>query len=395
MKVCLVGMGCGPETLTQEAKCALEEAELLIGPQRLLDLLPGSSGTVFSEYRAPEIIRILQREKPEQACVLLSGDSGFFSGAASLLPLLRETSAESEVFPGISSVQVLAARLGIPWQDWHLVSAHGQACDPVAELMSGKPCFFLTSGAEAARTLCREISEAGLGKLHVAVGENLGQQTEQVFRRSAEELTEYPFSPLNVLLVEAVPVPAARTPGIPDEAFIRSQIPMTKQEVRAAALARLAVTPRDVCWDIGSGTGSVGVEMAMHSSAVWAVEEKAEAVELIRKNREHFRVWNLRIRQGSAPEALEGLPKPDAVFIGGSGGRLPEILNALHHANPDARICISAITLETLQCALDGLQQWGLQPEVAQISVSRSRQAGASHLLLAQNPVFLISGAAP
>lgn len=164
---------------------------------------------------------------------------------------------------------------------------------------------------------------------------------------------------------------------------------MTKQEVRAAILSKLAVGPEDVCWDIGVGTGAVSVELALQCRAVWAVERKPEALALARANREKFGAWNLRLIEGSAPAILEDFPKPDAVLIGGSGGELPGILQAVRRANPEARVCVSAISLETLHAAAAELRD----PEVTQISVSRSRPAGQLHLLLAQNPVFLVTGA--
>ncbi|MCD8376997.1 MAG: precorrin-6Y C5,15-methyltransferase (decarboxylating) subunit CbiT, partial [Oscillospiraceae bacterium] len=186
-----------------------------------------------------------------------------------------------------------------------------------------------------------------------------------------------------------------RAPGIPDGEWLRGQVPMTKQEVRAAALAKLAVGPSDCCWDVGAGTGSVSVEMALHSRQCWAVEEKEQAAELILENRRRFRAWKLRVVRGRAPEALEGLPAPDAVFVGGSGGALGEILSRALGANPRVRLCVSAIALETLEAACREMEELGIEPEVSQIAVSRTKRAGSLNLLLAQNPVFLISGARP
>ena len=168
---------------------------------------------------------------------------------------------------------------------------------------------------------------------------------------------------------------------------------MTKQEVRAAILAKLGVRPTDVCWDIGAGTGSVSVELALAGKAVWAVERQAEACALIRENRERFRAWNLRITEGEAPAALRSLPDPDAVFVGGSGGAPEAILRAALERNPRVRLCVSAIALETLHRASDWMEKNGIEAEIAQIAVSRTRKAGGLRLLMANNPVFLISGA--
>ena len=169
---------------------------------------------------------------------------------------------------------------------------------------------------------------------------------------------------------------------------------MTKQEVRAAALAKLAVRPEDVLWDVGAGTGSVSVEMALAAwkGKVFAVECSGEACGLIRANREKFRAWNLQIVEGRAPEALEALPPPDAVFIGGTKGEMEEILSSVLEKNAKARICISAIAVETLSAALASLEKRGIEAQVTQIAVSRSRPAGKLHLLTANNPIFLITG---
>ena len=174
---------------------------------------------------------------------------------------------------------------------------------------------------------------------------------------------------------------------------IRGKTPMTKQEVRAAALAKLAVRPTDTLWDVGAGTGSVSVELALAAPAgrVCAVECDAEACDLIRQNRAKFAVQNLHLTEGLAPAALADWPAPDAVFIGGSKGSLRAVVDAALAANPDARLCISAIALETLQEAVAALTAHGLTAQVTQIAVSRSRAAGSLHLLMANNPVFLIA----
>jgi len=224
----------------------------------------------------------------------------------------------------------------------------------------------------------------------VAVGENLGFDGERVSQLTAAQCAEQTFAPLNVLLAEPPPRYPRRAPGIPDGEFLRAEdVPMTKREVRAVALSLLAVGPGDVCWDIGAGTGSVSVELALQCKAVWAVERRPDALTAARANREKFGAWNLRLLEGTAPAALEGFPRPDAVFIGGSGGKLPEILAVVRHSNPEARVCVAAISLETLRTATGALEG----AEVTQVSVSRSKAAGQFHLLLAQNPVFLITGA--
>ena len=394
MKITFVGMGSGGRAgLTAAGLAALQGAELIIGAGRLLQTLPeGCTQNRAALYKTDEICALLQRTESRTVAVAYSGDTGFYSGATALGRVLDAAGLPYTVEPGISSVQLLAAALHRPWQDWQLVSAHGCACDPLAVCASGKPTFFLTGGKETPATLCARLAEGGYGDVTATVGENIALPLERLVTDTVAALAQQCFAPLSVLLVEPCLPVARRVPGLPDEAFIRGKTPMTKQEVRAAVLAKLAVRPGDILWDVGAGTGSVSVELALAAPAgqVYAAECDDEACELIRKNRAKFAVQNLHLSNGLAPEVLADWPAPDAVFIGGSKGNLPAIVDAVLAANPAARLCISAIALETLQQAVTALTTHGLGAEVTQISVSRSRAAGKLHLLLANNPVFLI-----
>ena len=394
--ITLIGMGAGtPETLTAQSLAALRRADWIFGAKRLLEQLPaGCTEHRKALYKAEEILAWIAQTKAETPVVLYSGDTGFYSGAAGLLEQLRVQGQEATVLPGLSSVQLLAAALGRPWQDWKLASAHGCACDPVAACSAGQPVFFLTGGAETPDTLCAALVQAGLGKTAVTVGEDLGTAAQKITQGTAAEIAGQSFASLSVLLVEAVPVPIRRTPGLPDEAFLRGEVPMTKQEIRAAALAKLGVRPEETLWDVGAGTGSVSVELALAAprGRVYAVECEPDACTLIRKNREKFAAKNLILIEGRAPQALEALPAPDAVFIGGTKGGMAAVVDAVLAKNPHARICISAIALETLSAAIAALTAQGLSAEVTQIAVSRTRPAGRLHLLTANNPIFLITG---
>ncbi len=391
--VTLAGLGCGTaDTVTAEVSAALREADCVIGAARLLERSPEGPRRVAA-VRPREILEIV--EGCTRPCVVYSGDTGFFSGARTLLPLLEERGISFRVLPGVSSVQYLAAALGRPWQDWVLCSAHGTRCDAVAAVCQGRPACFLTGGELGPRDLCRQLTEAGLGDLAVTVGEDLSYPDQKLSRGTAREMAERAFAPLSVLLAEAAPAPRRRAPGIPDGEFLRGKTPMTKQEVRAVIFSKLAVGPGDVCWDVGAGTGSVSVEMALQAGSVWAVERDPAACGLVRANREKFCAWGLHLVEGAAPEALSSLPAPDAVFVGGSGGSLREILERVRDANAQARICVSAITLETLHTALESLDGLGYETETVQIAVSRTKKAGKLHLLMAQDPIFLVTGTRP
>ena len=394
--ITLIGMGSGtPGSLTAQGLAALQGADRILGAKRLLATLPeGCTGNRQALYKPDEILACLAAHPDEEIALVYSGDTGFYSGASQLLPMLRAFGISCRVLPGLSSVQLLAAAVGRPWQDWTLVSAHGCACDPVSACMNHKTVFFLTGGAETPATLCAALTAAGLGDAHALVGENLGTPDEKIHFGTAQELAGQTFASLSVLLVEHAVHPERRTPGLPDEAFIRGEVPMTKQEVRAAALAKLAVMPTDTLWDVGAGTGSVSVELALAApkGRVYAVECEPDACELIRKNRAKFHACNLILIEGRAPDVLADLPAPDAVFIGGTKGGMEAVLDEVLGKNPNARICISAIALETLGAAIAALTARGLTAEVTQIAVSRTKPAGRLHLLMANNPIFLITG---
>ena len=396
MNVTLIGMGSGqPENLTLQGLAALRQADLILGARRLLAVLPaGCTENRAAAYRPDEVAELLQASGAENAVLVYSGDTGFYSGASSMMEKLEALGVRARVLPGLSSIQLLAAALGRPWQGWNLVSAHGRTCDPVAECMQGRPTFFLTGGSEDPATLCAQLEAEGFGDVQGVVGQCLGTPEEKLFRGSVKELAAGRFNSLSVLLVEAAEVLPRRAPGLPDEAFERGDVPMTKQEVRAAVLAKLAVRPEDILWDVGAGTGSVSVELALAAprGRVYAVECRPEGCALIKANREKFRTRNLVLVEGLAPDSLSDLPAPDAVFIGGSKGSLAAIVDAALDKNPDARICVSAIALETLSAAVAALTAKGRTVQVSQIAVSRAKAVGGLHLMMAQNPIYLITG---
>lgn len=393
-QVTLIGMGGGWECVTREAEEALRRSDVILGAARLLETLPDSiTRNRVAEVRPGELARLLRENCWKTPCVLYSGDAGFYSGARLLIPLLEAAGISYHVAAGVSSVQLLSARLGRPWQNWRLCSAHSADCDAVSEVSQGQAAFFLT-GSVSPAALCGQLVSAGLGELSVTVGENLGAPDERITRTTAREASHGEFSTLSVLLAEAAPTPYPfRVSGLPDADFVRGNVPMTKQEVRAAILAKLSPRPGETVWDVGAGTGSVSIELARaaYRGHVYAVERDADACALIRRNREKFGAWNLTLIPGTAPDALQSLPVPDAVFVGGSHGDLESILAATLQKNPSVRLCISAITLETLSGAVHALTARGLDAEVCQIAVSRTRKAGKVHLLTAQNPVFLIT----
>jgi len=175
---------------------------------------------------------------------------------------------------------------------------------------------------------------------------------------------------------------------------VRGSVPMTKQDVRSSALGRLGVRPGDVCWDVGAGTGSVTIEMALLSRGgrTFAVETNPDGIELIRTNKERFGAWNISVVEGLAPDALKDLPAPDAVFIGGTKGQMGPILDVVKEKNPDARVVITAIAVETLGEAIKELADRGWSVDVAEIQSSYGKKVARLNMMMANNPIFIITG---
>lgn len=396
MKIYLVGVGMGnPDTLTAAAQRAVEGSGLLIGAPRLLEPfahLPARRETLIL---AEDIAAALRAWEGEQAAVLLSGDVGFYSGAKNLYPLLDW--AEVEAIPGISSLSYFCARLKTTWQDAFLVSAHGRSHNGAGEIQRHEKTFLLTGGRTRAEDLCRELTERGLGRVRVSVGERLSYPDERIITGTAAELAGERFADLAVMLAEN-PAPIRReweAPGLPDDRFIRDKVPMTKEEARTLAVSKLRLKPGHVVWDVGAGTGSVSVECALAASAgrVFAVERKEAALRLLEENKARFGVTNLKVVAGAAPEALADLPAPDRVFVGGSSGRLRDILALALEKNPRVRAVVSAITLETVGEAVACWRELPLgELDIVQLSAARGQAAGPYHLMMGQNPVYLICG---
>ena len=396
-KIFLIGTGMGcPATLTAEANEAIAACAVLIGAPRLLVPYEDSGKTLKSLVPAQEIADyIALRPADAVVGVLLSGDVGFYSGAKGLYPLLED--CEVVTLPGVSSLVYFCAKLHTTWQDAALVSAHGRSHNAPGVIQSHGKTFVLTGGENRAQDLCKALVSRGLGSVQIHVGENLSYPRERITSGTAAELAEGDFDSLAVLLAEN-PAPVLReysAPGIPDEAFLRGDAPMTKEEVRCLAISKLRLRADSVLWDVGAGTGSVSVEGALAAleGQVFAVEKKPEALALLQQNKERFGASNLQIVAGEAPAVLENLPPPDRVFLGGTSGELGDILRLVFAKNPAARVVASAITIETLAQAVQAFEGLCLADvEVVQVAISKAKPVGRYHMMAAQNPIWLIVG---
>lgn len=396
-EVALVGIGMGGrENMTVEAVNAMEQAGFIIGAGRMLDAVRSFGKPMADAYKSDEIVSLIENSEETRIAVSLSGDVGFYSGAKKLVEKLDGIPGiQVRLVPGISSMLYLCARLKTSWDDAVYVSMHGRAVNLVDKVHYNKKVFLIAGkGPELAKNLAM-LCDHGLETVRVSIGANLSYENEQILVGTAGQLSQQSLPDLCSVLIEndwAAPRPV--TGGIPDSAFLRAEVPMTKEEVRTVSLSKLHLTQDAVIYDVGAGTGSVSVEMAMLASngTVYAVERKEEACELIAKNAKKFAVSNLKIVPGYAPEALADLPAPTHMFIGGSAGNMRQIVEAAMAKNPRVRIVINTIAMESTAEALELVNTMQVTDvDIVQLSVAKSRKVARYNMLTAHNPVYIIS----
>lgn len=392
--VTVVGIGPGGRTyLTEEANKALHSCDAVIGAKSVIDALFVDK-PCFPEYLPHKVKDVLQSHPSvRRAAVVMRGDTGFFSGAKKLLETLREEN-DVIVIPGIASPVLLAAKLGVNWEDAAFLSLHGRNGNLLRTAARNEKTFVLTDGENTPEKICEILCAYGMGGLYCTVGERLSYPEESVARGTAEELKNRTFDPLSVVYIENLTPEKGLRSGIPDEEFLRGGVPMTKAEIRAVSMAKLSLNSNSVVWDIGAGTGSVSVECALaaYDGTVFAVEKNPEGIKLIRENAVRFKTDNLTVVEGAAPEALTDLPTPTHAFIGGSGGNLKEIISLILRKNPEAVIVVNTVTLETQTEVLEYCHAMPLRlMDAVQVGVTKTQKMGRYHLTAAQNPVWIFT----
>lgn len=398
-KVTLLGIGMGsPKTLTLEGQEAVRNADLIVGAKRMVDAVRLSGQDVFYEYRSKEIAEyLIAHPEYTKVVVALSGDVGFYSGAKKLAELLGP---DTEMICGISSVVYFMSKIGLSWDDAKIVSAHGKACNLISLIRMNRKVFSILGTGDGVRKLAEKLTFYGMGDVILHVGENLSYDNEKILAKPARELVSYEGDPLSVICAYNLGAePELATHGLPDEEFIRGKAPMTKTEVRTVSLAKLRLPKDAICYDIGAGTGSVSVEMALRASEgeVYAIEKKEDALALLQENKKKFALDHMQIIPGTAPEALKELPVPTHAFIGGSSGNMKEIVELLINKNPQVRIVINCITLETVGEALACIRElerqetYECESEVMQLCASRSKNIGRYHMMMGENPIYIIT----
>jgi precorrin-6B C5,15-methyltransferase / cobalt-precorrin-6B C5,C15-methyltransferase len=397
-KIYVIGAGVeGQEGFSRRALELVQGADLLCGGERQLALFPEFVGRTLSVgSNLGQVVEALQQAQG-RTVVLASGDPLFFGIGRYLL---RNLPAERlEFVPNVSSVQYAFAKIKEPWDDAVFVSAHGRGLKgAVDRIVANDKAAILTDEQNTPAAIAAELIERGRDGYAAYLCEDLGTAQERITATDVKGLLEIQAAPLNVLILikeyEGEGDAYVPTLGIPDEEFATIKKLITKEEVRVVTLAKLKLR-HDMClWDIGAGSGSVSIEAdhLLPNGRIFAVERNEQCREFIKENLRKFNARHVTLVEGDAPDSLETLPDPDRVFIGGSGGSLFKILEAVDaRLAAGGRIVLNAVTLDTLTAATEFFDNAGYQVEVTTVNISRTRPLTDYKMFEAYNPVFIIA----
>ena len=393
-QVTLLGIGAGVHTLTQEGRQAVLQADCIIGAKRMIEALSHFEKESFVSYESEKIAEFIIKQKQyKNIVVAFSGDIGYYSGAKKLYDLLKDF--EVNTISGVSSVSYFMAKLHTSWEDAKLLSLHGKKESVLGHILQNKKTILLLGKKDDAANICSMLCKKGLKNIRVVLGENLSYDTEKITNATAEILQNIQTAPLAILYIENEQYLQKKQHfGMCDNAFVRGNVPMTKREVRTVLLSYMMLKQDDIIWDVGAGTGSVSVEMALQCpfGTVYAVEKKQKALLLLEENKQKWQCWNMQIIEGNAPEILKQLPAADKVFIGGSSGRAKEVMKIALEKNPQAYIIATAVTIETIRDLEESFSELDMHWQCTQIAVTRSENIGKYHMMKGQNPVWIYWG---
>jgi precorrin-6Y C5,15-methyltransferase (decarboxylating) len=385
--------GCGG--FSKKAMDAIAAAEVITGHQRYLDLVQEFPGEKRELGDLSLLLEFLQTTD-KRVVVLCSGDPNFFGIARFLLRNLPKE--RLEIMPNVTSVQYAFARIREPWDDAVFVSVHGRELGrAIDRIIAAEKVAILTDTTNTPATIARELIARGAEGYDAWLCENLGQPNENLIKTDMKGLLDIAAAPLNILiLIKAWEPNLTHYPlmGIEDEEFATAKKLITKQEVRAVTLAKLKLMDDLVMWDIGAGSGSVSIEASnlIPNGRIFAVEQNAQYLVFLRDNLKKFVASNVKLVEGSAPDALDDLPDPDRVFIGGSGGMLEEIIDTVdRRLKPGGLLVLNAVTLDTLTKAVEMLENNGCTVEVTCVNIAKTRGLSEFKLFEAHNPVYIIA----
>ncbi|WP_085746556.1 precorrin-6y C5,15-methyltransferase (decarboxylating) subunit CbiE [Pseudomonas sp. R45(2017)] len=375
----VVGIGeDGFKGLGKNARRALMGASRIIGGQRQLDLLPVCIRGERQLWPSPFSLAPVLEHRGEAVCVLASGDPMFYGIGASLAR--QVPGAEMLVLPAPSSCSLAAARLGWPLQDVSVLSLVARPLAALnAQLFSGVRLLLLSNDGQSPAAVAALLRERGFGASRLSILEHLGGSDERRIDGTANDWNDPLIADLNVIAIECLGDPdtprLSRLAGLPDSAF-QHDGQLTKRDVRAITLARLAPTPGELLWDVGAGSGSIGIEwMRAHPSCrALAIEADDGRQQLIEHNRDALGVPGLQLIRGSAPQALAGLECPDAIFIGGGVTREGVLDTCWEQLKPGGRLVANAVTLQSEMTLMSWRERHG--GELTRIHIAQAQPLG-------------------
>ncbi len=403
-KIDVVGLGLSPDDLTPGHRRIIAGAEVLIGGRRLLGFFPESPAEKKAVGKDIEaVLAWIRRRLDRKAIVVLaSGDPLFFGIGARLVEAFGPDRVR--IHPNVSSVAAAFARIQEPWGGVRVLSLHGRKNEGelFRALAQEDRVALLTDPERNPAWLARLVLRKLGGGFRLAVMEALGTASERHGWYTLAEAAAREFREPNVVVLKReIGATADRRPlclGTPDDAFEHQGGLITKSEVRAVALSKLRLSPGQVLWDLGAGSGSVAIEASLliGKGRIVAVEKDPERVAQIKANIRRFDVRNLRVAQAELPAGLARLPKPDRVFIGGGGRDLPAIISeAARHLKPDGVVVVNAVLLQNVSDAADALRRLGFATQIVQVQIHRSQAMPGGERLDALNPVWIITGMRP
>ncbi len=417
IRIYVIGMGFKP--FEAKALELIEGSQAIYASARLFDAFKkyevfervrGKITVIENVYDTMEAMKSALNSGLSAPIVLLAAGDPMFSGIGSMT--VREFGKEIvEILPDLSSIQVAFSRMKEPWDEAFFLSLHGgpnpkkrrrlhYEIDDIPALLRLHPTLAILTDKVNNPSAIAKVLPAGAT---IAVFEKLGYPDERITQGTGEEISKRTFVDPNVVIIR-MPAADGRTSGhgellpgvgfgLSEKEIVHAHGLITKDEVRAVTIHKLRLPQEGVFWDIGAGSGSVSLEAAnlCPGLRVYAVERESEQINYLRENRVGLDLLNVKIVEGSAPEALKDLPPPDRVFIGGSGGRLRAIIDFIARTE-SVRVVINATTLETLHEATECLEKAGFAVETSEISVSRTKSLAGKKHMSALNPVFIISG---
>lgn len=395
-KITLIGIGLGnPEYLTKKAQDILKESENVIASERIKNSFKELNHNI-KDINFYEIEEYIFNSKSD-VVLLVSGDCGFYSLSKNIKNKFSGLYSIN-IINGINSMQYLASKLNVNYDDWKVLSVHGRDnLSFIGNICYNKNVFVFTGGKFKPQYICSRLCEYGMNNFKVTVGEQLSYDDEKITIDIAENIKKMTFKDLNVVLVENTN-PCNVYEPLFDCDFIRTKVPMTKENVRWISLNNLKIKPQDVLYDIGAGTGSISIEGARkaYDGIVVSIEKDEEAIEIIKQNITKHKTFNIKVLKEKAPlKDIDtfNIPVPDKVFIGGSSGNLYNIIEWIYNFNKHIRVVINCITIETLTESVNCFKKFNFfDVNICCVNISNSQRMGDYNIMKANNPVYIISG---